>query len=427
MGAPFYLCAGLDVANLKKGRYGSAQKGDGWATPEYYGAKGNLGDDDSPAFNTALADLGGAGGRLLLGPRQYRLDERLVMPSNVSIAGVPDASYLVSNHATEPGLVFLGYNEGPPVSISDVRFVGNVVNTGNCITNNSDARVQFMRCSWNGYNLGVPSDNLRGKIASQGSSGSKLDFIDCDIRVAGNVRGIDVTAGHVGIARGSMVMPGTYGEALVYASGTADVEMAHTYVDTSLHSVSAGKVLLATGGSVRSRMLGCKVEASSASTCTGFWWEEGSNVLAQDNMWSNMSGVFVPYATNLAASGSYADLLPTLAVDVGSAAVVNSAWFGTRAYSSIIVKNNYTSPTTISLPPGIYPGQVLHFTYNNSAVSAQTVSFSGTPVTAQALPGSGTLGAGNTLTSTFVWESRDINFSYRWIQKGGWGVGLTLA
>lgn len=412
------------MAYLKKGRYGSSQKGDGWATPEYYGAKGNVGVNDLTAFTTALSDLSVTGGRLILGPKTYRLDNLITVPNNVSIEGVPDVTYLASNHASANGLVFVDYNEGPPVVVSDVRFIGLVANTGTCIVNNSGARVQFKRCSWNGFVLGAPSSNLQGKIASVNAADSRVEFVDCDLNVVGNVRGVDVTTGYARLVRGSLVMPQSYSQSLLYANSGADAEMNGVSVNCSAHTAGTAYIFTAIG---RGRMIGNKVNGQVGVSTTGFWWEEGAQVVSKDNIW-DMNNFFNPNGPNVAGVGSQIELLPTLAINAGAVTVVNSSVYGARAYTSLLVRNASTSPTTISLPQGVVPGQVLHFTYLNAAVSALTVSFTGMSITASALPGSGTLGAGNTLSSTFVWENAYVgaSFSYRWVQKGAWSVGLAL-
>jgi hypothetical protein len=376
------------------------------------------------AMQAAIDAAAAAGGHVFAGPGLFR-HGFLTIPQNVSIFGVPNKTFF-SHEGGGDGLnlVNLGAIETNPATIEDIRFIGTVAGTGTHVLN-SDQRRQFIRCTWNGVNpTGFDSNNLQGKLLLHNSSNSQTDFIDCRIKVAGSLRGLDVSNGRCRVVRGTMTMPASYAEALVYAGGSSDVEMSAVHVDGTPHSSGSAKVLQVPNNTARARMIGCQIDANVAATTYGFWWEEGALVVARGNEWNAMSASFAPYATNRAAVGSQVELLPTLAIDAGAVPAIDSTVYGSRTYQSLLVKNNLATPTTIQLPQGIVPGQVLHFTYY--ALQTQSISFVGTPVSASALPGSGTLNAGNTLTGTFVWESRDVSTSYRWVQKGTWGVGLTL-
>jgi hypothetical protein len=389
-----------------------------------YNADPTGGVSSQAAFDAAIGAAAAAGGDVIIGTAGTYLYTGLSVPQGVNIYAVPGV-YLAMNHATANAVVFTDPNDGPPSVICGIRFIGNVVNTGTGVVNNADARGIFERCTWNGFaSGGGASNNLQGKIASLNSADSKLLFIDCDIKVVGNVRGIDVTLGYAGLVRGSLTMPQSYSQALLYAASGGDADMSRVKVDCSAHSVGTASAFAAIA---RGRMLGCKVNGQVAIATTGFLWEEGARVVAKGNDW-DMSAFFNPYGPNLAGVDSHVDLLPALAINTGAVTAIDSSVVGSRAYASVLVRNGATAPTTIDLLPGIVPGQIKHFTYFNDTISAMTVSFVGTPLTAQALPGSGTLGAGNTLSGTFAWENRDVgsSLSYRWVQKGTWGVGLTL-
>lgn len=401
-------------------------RGDGWATPEFYGVKGGTGVNDNAALQAALTDLGNAtsGGRLLLGPKTYRSDGLLNVPSNVSIIGVPDATYLAWNHATANGLVFLGDNKGPPVAISDIRFISLIGNTGSCIVNNAGARVQLARCSWNGFDsAGAASNNLQGNILVQTNAASSAQLVDCAVNVAGDAHGLNPTAGLVKIRGGSLKMPTTYTSALARATSSARVELDGVYMDFRSHTTGTAIGLSATSPA-RAAMRGCTLDASGGGgvNTTGFWWEEGTPVVSEGNDWILTGGSLQMYGSNLAAVGSRVEHLPLLSLDYSSSAGITFS--ALRSYEAINVRNDTNA--TIELPVGRVPGQVLYFTYFNGGASAVAVSFVNTPVTAQTIPGAGTLTAGNTLSAVFVWENRDVGPSYRWVQKGGWGVGLTL-
>jgi hypothetical protein len=97
-------------------------------------------------------------------------------------------------------------------------------------------------------------------------------------------------------------------------------------------------------------------------------------------------------------------------------------------YRHVLIKCGATSGPALEMPTGWVAGQELLLTYYNSSASTVTPSFATTPVTGTTIPN---VGPGNTLTGIFVWEDRDVaggtSPGSRWIQKGGWGVGLTLA
>jgi hypothetical protein len=98
-----------------------------------------------------------------------------------------------------------------------------------------------------------------------------------------------------------------------------------------------------------------------------------------------------------------------------------------KGYREVVVHCTAASGPALQMPDGWFAGQELLLTYFNPT-AAGTPSFSGTPVTGNAIP---SLLAGNTLTGLFVWEDRDAaggpTPGSRWVQKGTWGVGLTLA
>ncbi len=389
-----------------------------------YGADPTGVADSTAAIQAAIDAAAPSSGDVFIPDGNFKRGT-LVIPSRVNIIGVPGGGSRLWKTGGGNGLVYTDPNTENPSVVSDICFGSDAVDTGTEVVNNAEARVIFLRCSWNAVN-----DNLQGKIASLNATYSWVQFVDCDIKVVGNVRGVDVTLGRAEMIRGSLTMPGTYSEALFYADFGGDAELNDVRVDCSAHSVGTSYMFVAMA---RGQMIGCKVNGQAAIATTGLWWEEGARVVAKANDW-NMSIYFNPYGPNLAGIGSHVDLLPSLAVNAGAVTAINSSIYGAVAHTSLFVRNASTSATTISLPQGILPGQVLHFTYFHDAVSAVAISFTGIPVTAYALPGSsgspnlGTLGAGNTMSGTFVWETRDVgsSVSYRWIQVGTWGVGLTL-
>ena len=405
-------------------RFKKGLKGDGWATPEYYGAKGIDGVNDLPAFQAAATDLGQNGGKLLLGPKVYQLDGLLNWPVNVSWRGAGDATFINWNHATANQLVFASSNHGGPITFEDVRFIGKIGATGTCITNNANARVSFKRCAWNGYAPGAAlSANLQGKIASINSADSQLTFEDCQISVAGILKGLHAQQGYIRVVRGKMTMPATYSEALAQNEVGGTITLDNVRVDLNAHTTGVAYALFANTANTDdfAAMRGCEIEGALAvGTQTAFYWIPDALVVMTSNRVS--SGVS-PFGQNSAPGArSIVELRPYAQQDFSTSASIDLR--STYGYRTHLVRND-ASVVSIILPAGVIDGQELCFIYDSETiVTAGNLTFATTKISAAAVP---TVGAGNTLTGHFRWARREATGdSDRWIQIGGWSVGGIL-
>lgn len=391
-----------------KARWLGGMRGPGWATPEYYGAKGSLATNDSAAFAAALADLGGVGkgARLILGPKQYRLDERLVMPSNVSLIGVPDVTYIASNHATEPGLVFPDYNEGPPLVIQDIRFIGLVANTGNCITNNGGARVQLVRCAWNGFNLGVASNNLRGKIASLNAAESELEFIDSTLGVVDAAVGVDILNGKVKITRGTLAMPASYGNALVNVGSSGQASLDGVTLDGSLTTVGTGHFVFAANGA-DVRMIGSRTLAGGTSSGKYMLgWDAGARVVEMGTVYD----VMLKYSsTGQLATRSYLELIRS--INASEASTAKTVPAGVRTFTVQCL----AAGMTLTMPPILFVGQELDL-----VVFASGGTF-GLSISGYGLKATQPTVTNNTgISARFVATDPTTSGTPSWVQIGDW-------
>lgn len=291
-----------------KVRYANGLRGEGWATPEYYGAKHDTGVNDLAVFQTAVNDLAVTGGKLRLGPYTYRLDGLLTLPSSVSWEGVPDATYVQWNHATANRMVFTQTNQGNPATFKDLRFIGGIAGTGTFAVNNADARVLFERCTWNGFDSGGgPTDFLRGRIASLNSSDSEMTFLNCRIDMGTDgVKGLNVPSGKIRMEGGIVNLPATYYEDFAYSDTSGLLELDNVYFNLTNHTTNTMKVLYAPSSAARASMTNCVLDAGGASggLILGFHWVPGARILAKGNQPIGSSAILIPYGGSSAAVGS---------------------------------------------------------------------------------------------------------------------------
>lgn len=282
-------------------------RGPGWATPEYFGAKGLSSVDDLAAFQAAHTALAVDGGELRLGPTLYRLDGLLTMPSNVSWKGVPDATYVMWNHASANRMVFTSYNDGGPLTFKDIRFIGSVAGTGTFAVNNADARVVFERCTWNGNDPGGGStDSLRGRIVTLATSASEVEFVDCRMLLgAVNQKGLSASDGRIKMRGGVVTFPTAYAEDFAYADSNGSVELDNVRFDLTNHASGSMKLLYAPSSSAKARMVGCEIDATGAAgTILGMHWVNGAQIHTRGNRPLGSAAVFTMYGGSSAGAGS---------------------------------------------------------------------------------------------------------------------------
>lgn len=369
------------------------------------------------AIADAIAAAAVAGGDVFIPPGTY-LYTGLSVPQGVNIYGALGV-YLVNTGAGSC-ISFTQPNDGPPSIISGIRFSATAANTATCVVNNADARAIFERCAWNGYiSGGGYLTNLQGKIAVVNSASSELDFVDCRIIVAGTVKALHVTSGKIRVRRGTMLMPAVYSDALGYADSTGEISFDEVLVNLSAHTTGTAEVMYTTSTTARGALRDCTIDGTGATgVIYGHLWTTDSLVVAHGNRY--IGGTVTPYGNSRAADGSRIQLEPTVAISIGSAPTLDLTNSG--RFKSILVKG--IDSCVVTLPAGIFPGQELLYTHFNADSSAHNVTFATTPLTGFTIPNP--VGPGNTLSCVLVWESRDVSGSYRWVQKGTWGTGLTL-
>jgi hypothetical protein len=375
-------------------------------------------------MQAAIDAAAAAGGHVFSPPGNYR-HSLLTIPTGVSIFGVPDKTYWLHDHATANGLVFLDYNEGNPVTIQDIRFLGNVAGTGTHVVNNTGACVVFERCSWNGFaSGGGPSNNLQGKLASVNSAESRLTFIDCEINVAGILKGLHAEDGLIRVVRGGMKMPATYSEAMAQSEIGGSITLDGVRVDLTAHVTGVAYVLYANTAGIDdfTAMRDCEIEVGGAlGTMTAFQWTPDARVV----MWGNKlptTGV-APFGANSAPySRSLVELREYIQQDFTTSASIDLR--NTYGYRTHLVRND-ANVVSIILPAGVMDGQEYDFVYaSDGLVTAGNLTFATTKITAAAVP---TIGAGSVLTGHFRWAKREASGdSDRWVQVGTWGVGTAL-
>jgi len=379
--------------------------------------------DSTTAIQNAINDAAAAGGDVFCPPGVFQRGT-LTIPAGVSLRGVPSVTYFVHNHATTNGLAFTGSDSGSPRVISDIHFLGSIVGNGSSIVNNAGARVVFRRCTWNGTDqAGSPSANLQGKLASINAAASRLTFIDCDLNVAGILKGLHAQQGKIRVVRGSMSMPATYAEALAQNDAGGSVTLRDVLVDLTAHVTGVAYVLYANSNDVAdfAALRDCEIDATGATgTLTAFQWTPDARVV----MWGNklsISGV-APFGANSAPHArSLVELREYIQQDFSTSASIDLR--NSYGYRTHLVRNDASS-VSIILPAGVIDGQELDFIYYNAGATGVTPAFATTPLTGTTVP---TVGAGNTLTGHFRWAKREASGdSDRWIQVGTWGVGLTL-
>jgi hypothetical protein len=254
-------------------------------------------------------------------------------------------------------MVFGGFNQGNPLKIKDIRFIGNISTTGRCIIANTGAFIRFIRCTWNGFGpTGGSTSNLSGKILDAGTDDSDIGFIDCSINVGGDVNGL-TSAGLLTISGGKVVMPATYTSALVTGSGVMH-RIQNVRFDATGRTSGNG-VVMSTAPSTRVLMDG-NTFIGVDSTKVALSLTPGT-VLTETN--SQYSGI-TPYAGGPLGVGSSLYLLPHQSIQTSGA--VSTLPTGVRSVSLRIVGSSGVDPT-ITMPTALFPGQELDVLLKNDS------------------------------------------------------------
>lgn len=361
------------------------------------------------AIQAALNAASVRGGRVVLPGGSYRLDSGLTFYPGVELVGDPDRTNIYLNHASADLLTLNSPGNRVAAVIRGINFEGWIANTGKAINVGAAAsgRLLLQNCSFNS------SSNLQTRLV-QVDGPVRVDLQDCDL-LSGSSVGVLTSHGSafLGMSGGRLRMPASYSSDLVSILG-GSASFRGVDFDLTDHTIGTANALsLGVFAGQHISVVGNTFRGNTVTTHRAISSDSGVLLVSRGNSYKEVTR----FSTGLLARGSDLDLEASTFIDVGSA----PSFTLPQGYRAIVVKGTASPGPAITLPAGMFYGQELQFTYYNAGTPV-TPSFASTPVTATAVP---LVGAGNTLTSIFVFEEKDSG-SGRWIQKGTWGVGLTL-
>lgn len=380
------------------------------ATRAPFNAPITTASDAQPAIQAALDAASVRGGVVVLPGGSYRLDSALTFYPGVRFIGDPDRTSLLVNHATADILSLNAPGDNVAAVIEGIKFGALVANTGRAINVDAtaDGRLSVRNCSFN------DNGNLQSYLVRVVGP-ARVELQDCEL-AAHSTFGVVLShaSGFLRLIGGRLSAPVTYASDLISIQlGSARISgvdfdfTAHTTGTLTAVAISSssGQHVVATGNTFR---------GTAGAIKRAFSADSGVRLVTEGNSYdTNM----VPFATGLLLTGSSLDLLEYATYNAGS----SPAFTLPQGYRNIFVNSIATSGPAITFPAGMFYGQELRLTYYNGSASSVVPSFATTALTGTTVP---TVGPGNTLSGVFVFEDR--NGSNRWIQKGTWGVGLTL-
>lgn len=369
-----------------------------------YGAVGDGSTNDLPAFQAAMSAASG-GGILYIPLGYYVLNGGLTCNPAVSLVGDPFSSILLLNHATDDFLTF-DNNTGtgrPATRIANLGFGALVANTGKVLHNTgADVECLVDNCDFNGINV-----FLNGSIFYNGDSASRWTFRDCNVRVRGNVTGFlqGDAAGQLNLIGNNITAPSTYAEALVYlALGGANI-VGNSF-DFTAHSSGTDPVgiSVSSGGNTPVNITGNRFFTTTGSGPTKFGLsaDSGCMIVSSGNSYAAINRY---KSVGLLANGSELDILPS--VNVGSSGSTYTISTGVR---TTLLRLTGTAPT-LTLPPILYPGQVLELLIYNASLSpwAGVTCLGGLPT------GFGGVLSGGIMGLIFVAQDYDLSGTPEWV------------
>lgn len=396
-------------------------RGPGFASIEYYGAKGGAGNNDLSAFNQAINDLALTKGTLYLGPKAYRIDGSLVMKPGVSIVGVPEASCIVGNHATQPLLRMTNGSTGLQfTTVENVAFGSLIGATGSAISNEQpNQKWRFVNCSWNS-----PAFNplLNGAIFSETSSalpGCVYQFDDCWAQGNrdGTIFGLSNTGSFMNFNGGKYLFPAAFGNLFFYYSLGSGV-INGTEFDAVAHASGSNAACIGASSSAGSSLLIDNVRAWGTGGPAKVVLSADSGVLVRCT--NLLNSVFSRYSTGTLASGSYLEMLPHQSLQTSGAAVTIPD--NVESFSCRIVGSPTVNPT-LTMPAGNFPGRELEVWLRNDSGDAWTgILF--TPVDGGVI---GSLPNGSARTFRFRYMSPTGSTVYKWVLMGDPSPTITPA
>ncbi len=384
--------------------------------------------DSSTAFQSALDAAESAGGGTVVVPGGfYRLNSGLDVPRSVDLEATSHA-VLYLNHASDDFITFkLGASyTGGVARIRGFTFGGFTANSGTVIKDPVDTspwRHLIEDCAFN-----FSGNALQGPIIEQ-LGATEMTLRNCYIAsqnaaAAHVVRQAHASA-YMSVLGCRLVAPNnaTWAARLLEASGGRGTVSGCQFDLGPLLTV--GGVALKIGAAGKPwRVIGNEfIAPTDGYSCQGITWSTLAQIVESGNIFSGAAmraGAF-PSANPGLNYGSRLDSLGHFQNTYGSVgSIVIPA-----GYRSVVLACSATTGPALTMPLGFHDGQELLLTYYNASGTTVSPSFASTPVTGTTIP---TILAGNTLTGVFVWEDRSgAGFPDRWIQKGTWGVGLTLA
>lgn len=383
-------------------------RGDGWITPEYFGAKHSASVDDSAAFQAACDAMASDGGEVRLGPFQYRTDQLIVLVPGVSWRGVPDSTRWYGNHATRDHHHWTSGNSRSDYTLVENIIFGNLIsNTGGVIYNTTNVRALYRNCSFNAPGYG---DNLNGRIFEAVGASSDFVFEKCHVwqkstsasqdawfmdgssaklTLIGNYvhQGSNTASPVVRVINGMLAARGNQFDAVDHAFSQNVISVFDT---TYQHIIE--------GNSFKSAFSGGKALS----------WSSGANITERANnfLLINMYG-----SGGVLASGSTLSLAPMLAATTSGTTVTVPTGF-----ASYSLRFTGASPT-VTLPTILFPGQELDLALYN--VSGGPLGFSLSNV--GYLATNPVVGNGSAASAKFRAMDLSLLGTCSWVQIGGWG------
>lgn len=384
--------------------------------------------DSQPAFQDAIDDAAAAGGGIVVVPDgTYKLNTGLSLPRSVSLEAT-DHALLYLNHATADFIAFTTGDAftGGVSRIHGFTFAGLVTNTGTVIKDPSASDPWFHEISRCAFNFSGSS--LQGPLIEQ-LGATEMTIRGCYI-AGRNTASVDVirqsnASAVMNVLNNRIVSPSnsTWSAYLLNAANGVGVADGNRFDLGPLTGVS-GSAFRVGAASKPWRVSGNEfIGPTGGFAVTGFSWATLAQLVEHGNIFNGVAmraGAYASgnpglnYGSNLGSLGHFRTVIGSV-----------SSYTIPAGYRSVLIACGATSGPALTMPNGWHDGQELMLTYYNSSGTGVTPSFATTPVTGNTIP---SVGAGNTLTGIFVWEDRSgTGFPDRWIQKGTWGVGLTLA
>lgn len=407
------------MAYLKKGRYGSAQRGDGWVTPEYFGAKGDGATNDAAAINAALTAMNSqGGGTVLFGPRSYVINSTLTVWGNVCMQGIPRGTYIYLNHPSTTLMNFSTFGAAPysaMTKVEGISFNAFTTNSGTMIANASGH--DYVNALIENCELGTVNSGHTGrKVYEQGDS--RFSIVDCEINHTGTVECIMNTGGGLRVQGGIIRCPSTYTASLVFSSGDFGCTVQDTTFDFNGHASGADPVAVSIDSAVGAP---CNITGNIfKSTGAGpvkyaLRAKSGSNTptIKFDGNSFNSVERFKAIGGVL-SRGTYLELLPFSAVNLSG-----SSYPFNDGIANQTVRFTGGSPPSLTLPTIYYPGQVFHFTvFNNSGNWPSGFGLLNYGYKAP-IPA---LSNGQGASATFIAQDPLNSGTFQWNQIGGWAI-----